>query len=118
VVIALTAFALAGVVMAADRSIEASAQTVEVVARDLAFAPAEVRITVGRTTVLTFRNEGSTFHDWQVQGLANVDAGARPGQTQRIRFSVDHPGIYPVHCSVPGHEAAGMVGTLVVEAAD
>jgi Cu+-exporting ATPase len=116
--IALAAFALAGAVTAADRAIDANAQAVEVVARDLTFAPSDVRITAGRTTVLTFRNDGSTFHDWEVDGLANVDAGARPGQTQRIRFAIDRPGIYTIRCSVAGHAAAGMVGTLVVEAAD
>ena len=116
--IALAALTFAGVVMAADRAIGANAQAIEIVARDLAFAPSDVQITAGRTTVLTFRNEGSVFHDWAVDGLANVDAGARPGQTQQIRFTVDRPGTYQIRCSVPGHEAAGMVGTLVVEAAD
>jgi Cu+-exporting ATPase len=116
--VALAALTFAGVVMAADRAIDANARAIEVVARDLEFTPTDVRITAGRTTVLTFRNEGSVFHDWAVEGLANVDAGARPGQTQRIRFTVERPGTYRIHCSVPGHEAAGMAGTLVVEAAD
>jgi P-type Cu+ transporter len=116
--IALAAFGLAGGVMAADRTIDASAQHVTVAARDLAFAPADVTITAGRNTVLTFRNDGSTFHDWEVEGFANVDAGARPGQTQRMRFAIDGPGRYRILCTVPGHAAAGMVGTLVVEAAD
>jgi plastocyanin len=116
--IALAALGLAGGVMAADRAIEATSQNVDVVARDLSFSPAAVRITAGRTTVVSFRNDGSMFHDWEVEGVANVDAGARPGQTQRIRFTIDAPGSYPIRCTVPGHAAAGMVGTLVVEAAD
>jgi P-type Cu+ transporter len=116
--IALAAFGLAGGVTAADRAVDASAQQVAVVARDLAFAPGDVTIAAGRTTVLSFRNDGATFHDWEVEGLANVDAGARPGQTQRIRFAIDRPGRYLVRCTVPGHAAAGMVGTLVVQAAD
>jgi Cu+-exporting ATPase len=116
--IALAALGLAGGVMAADRAIEATSQNVDVVARDLSFSPAAVRITAGRTTVVSFRNDGSMFHDWEVEGVANVDAGARPGQTQRIRFTIDAPGSYPIRCTVPGHAEAGMVGTLVVEAAD
>jgi uncharacterized cupredoxin-like copper-binding protein len=118
VAIGLAAFGLAGGVMAADRAIDAGAQRVAVTARDLAFAPADVTITAGRTTVLSFRNDGSTFHDWEVDGVANVDAGARPGQTQRIRFVMDEPGVYDLRCTVPGHAAAGMVGTLVVKVAD
>ena len=33
---------------------------------------------------------------FEVVGVANVDAGARPGQTQRIRFTIDQPGTYPI----------------------
>jgi Cu+-exporting ATPase len=116
--IAVSALVVAGAVMAADRAVDSAAQPVQVVARDLAFDPANVTITAGRTAVLTFRNEGSMFHDWEVDGVANVDAGARPGQTQRLRFMIDRPGTYEVLCTVPGHAAAGMTGTLVVEAAD
>ena len=72
----------------------------------------------GRTAVLTFRNDDSTFHDWEVDGVANVDAGARPGQTQRIRFTIDRPGTYQIRCTVPGHADAGMTGNLIVETAD
>ncbi len=64
--------------------------------------------------VLTFTNDDPVFHDWMVAGLANVDAGARPGQTQRIRFRIDTPGTYRILCSVEGHAEAGMVGRLVV----
>ena len=54
----------------------------------------------------------------EVEGLANVDAGARPGQTQRIRFRIDEPGTYRIVCTMPGHADAGMAGTLVVDPAD
>jgi uncharacterized cupredoxin-like copper-binding protein len=118
VAIGLAGLGLAGGVLAADRAIDAGAQRIEVVARDLTFSPPDLRVTAGRTVALAFRNDGSTFHDWQVQGLANVDAGARPGQTQRVRFTIDRPGTYAIECTVPGHAAAGMTGTLVVEAAD
>jgi Cu+-exporting ATPase len=116
--IAAAALLVAGGVMAADRAIDANAQAVQVVARDLSFAPRDVTIRAGRTAVLAFRNDDSTFHDWAIDGVANVDAGARPAQTQRIRFTIDRPGRYRISCTVPGHAEAGMVGTLVVEAAD
>ena len=116
--VALAGLALAGGVMAADRAIESSAQTVQVIAREFAFGPTDVTITAGRTTVVSFRNDGSTFHDWEVEGVANADAAARPGQTQRIRFTIDRPGTYRVLCTVPGHAEAGMTGMLVVRAPD
>jgi uncharacterized cupredoxin-like copper-binding protein len=43
-----------------------------------------------------------------------VDANARPGQTQRVRFRITDPGTYRIMCTVPGHAESGMVGTLVV----
>jgi Cu+-exporting ATPase len=112
--VALAALGVAGGVMAADRWIENGATQLAVVARDTRYSPADLTITAGRTAVLSFRNEDPVFHDWEVEGLANVDAGARPGQTQRIRFRIDEPGTYRIVCSVPGHAEAGMTGTLVV----
>ena len=116
--VALAGLALAGGVMAADRWIDAGATQLTVAARDVRFTPADVRVTAGQTAALTFRNDDPVFHDWEVQGLANVDAGARPGQTRKIRFTIDDAGTYRILCTVPGHAEAGMVGTLVVESPD
>jgi plastocyanin len=116
--IALATVGVAGGVMAADRLIDANATKVMVTARSAAFSPADVQIRAGQTVVLEFRNDDLVFHDWSVAGVANVDANARPGQTQRIRFRIDQPGTYRVECTVEGHAEAGMVGTLAVEVAD
>ena len=69
----------------------------------------------GEFVVLTLANEDPVFHDWMVEGIANVEVGARPGQVSTIRFRIEEPGTYPFMCSVAGHAEAGMVGTLVVE---
>jgi Cu+-exporting ATPase len=114
--IAILALASAGGVIAADRAIDASAVKLDVVARDVTFAPPDVTTIAGRWTLLSFRNDDPVFHDWEVEGLANVDAGARPGQTARLRFIIDRPGTYEIICSVPGHADAGMTGTLTVVA--
>jgi uncharacterized cupredoxin-like copper-binding protein len=113
--IAALAVAGAGAATAADRAIDASATRIDIVAQDLRFQPVEARTRAGSWTLVTFRNDGSTFHDWEVEGLANVDAGARPGQTTRVRFIIDRPGTYEIRCTVEGHAGAGMVGTLTVE---
>jgi Cu+-exporting ATPase len=114
-VVAAASLGIAGGVMAADRAIDAGAQQVRIVAREVAFEPAEVRIRSGGWVVITLVNEDPIFHDLMVEGLANVDVGARPGQTARIRVRIDRPGTYDFVCTVPGHAEAGMVGTLVVE---
>jgi len=117
-VIALASFGIAGGVTAADRAIDASAQHVEVRATNVRFEPADITIQAGRFAVVRFTNDDAMFHDWEVHGLANVDAGARPGQTQKLRFLIDQPGSYEILCTVPGHAEAGMVGTLTVVAVD
>ncbi len=114
VAVAAASLILAGGVIAADRAIDRGAVNLEVRARDLRFGPADLTVPAGAFAVLRFTNDDPVFHDWLVEGLANVDAGARPGQTQRLRFRIDTPGTYRVVCSVEGHAAAGMVGRLVV----
>jgi len=114
VAVAVVSLAAAGGVVAADRAIDAGAVNVAVRATDLRFAPSTVSVPVGAFVVVRFTNDDPVFHDWMVEGLANLDAAARPGQTQRIRFRVDTPGTYRIVCSVAGHAEAGMVGTLIV----
>jgi Cu+-exporting ATPase len=114
IAVAIGSLALAGGAIAADRALDASAVTIDVRAADVRFGPSDVTVPAGRFVVLRFTNDDPVFHDWMVEGLANVDAGARPGQTQRIRFRIETPGTYTIVCSVPGHAEAGMVGRLVV----
>jgi Cu+-exporting ATPase len=116
--IALAALVVAGTVMAADRLIDANARHIAITATDVRFQPAAVTVRAGEVVVVTFTNDDPIFHDWEVEGVANVDAGARPGQTQRLRFVLDRPGTYAVRCTVEGHAEAGMTGTLTVETAD
>ncbi len=117
IVIAALAFAVAGGAVAIDRAIDEGAQHVSLTARDGSFSTARIDVTAGTYVVLDFTNAGTVFHDWHVDGLANVEAGARPGQTQRVRFRIDTPGTYPFDGMVPGHAAAGMTGVLVVHPA-
>jgi plastocyanin len=114
-VIALVATGIAGGTIAIARAIEEGGQHVEITARDLAFSRPTIEVISGRLVVLSFTNTGSVFHDWQVDGLANVDAGARAGQTQVITFIAPAPSRYTYRCTVPGHADAGMIGVLIVD---
>ena len=116
--VAVAALVVAGGVLAADRWIDANARHVAITAQDVRFSPADVTVRAGEVVVVTFTNDDPMFHDWEVEGVANVDAGARPGQTQRLRFVLDRPGTYVIRCTVEGHAAAGMTGTLTVDPAD
>ena len=114
IAVAFASLIVAGGVVAADRAIDRGAVTVDVRAVNLRFVPANLSVPAGAVVVLRFTNDDPVFHDWMVEGLANLDAGARPGQTQRIRFTVGAPGTYRIRCSVEGHADAGMVGQLTV----
>jgi Cu+-exporting ATPase len=114
IAVAAASLGLAGGAIAADRAIDASALTIDVRAADVRFGPRDLTVPAGALIVVRFTNDDPVFHDWMVEGLANVDAAARPGQTQRIRFRIDTPGTYRIVCSVAGHADAGMVGRLIV----
>jgi uncharacterized cupredoxin-like copper-binding protein len=114
-VIAIASFGVAGAVLAVDRGIDAGAAQIDTVALDLRFEPNTLRAPAGEFAILTLRNDDPVFHDLEVEGLANVDVAARPGQVGRLRVRIDQPGTYRFICTVPGHAEAGMVGTLVVD---
>ncbi|MDQ2965884.1 MAG: heavy metal translocating P-type ATPase [Chloroflexota bacterium] len=113
--IALASLGLAGAALAVDRGIDAGAARVDVVAREIRFDPDVIHVHAGEFVVLTLRNDDPIFHDLEVQGLANVDVAARPGQIARLRVRIDEPGTYRFICTVEGHAEAGMIGTLIVD---
>ena len=61
-------------------------------------------------------NIGKAEHDWTPQGMGlSMAAHAEPGRAAAARFTPTQVGTFKVICTEPGHEAAGMVGELVVE---
>ena len=114
-VIALFAGAAAAGVIAADRALDAGAVQHTVAARNVAFEPSELRIEAGRFAVVELVNEDPIFHDWEVEGVANVHVAALANSSNRVRFLIDRPGTYEFVCTVPGHAEAGMHGELIVE---
>lgn len=97
-------------------------------ASEFSFDPSNVEIVAGEEITLDFVNNGATQHIWVVleQGVriqsedefdpgtvlfetALLDGGASETDT----FTIDDTGTYQVICTVAGHLAAGMQGTLV-----
>jgi uncharacterized cupredoxin-like copper-binding protein len=92
--------------------------------RSLVTVPAGVRVTI------VLRNDDPIDHEWIV-GDADLHerhrTGTEPvhdtrptevtipaGTTRATTITFDTPGTYLYICHLPGHEAYGMVGTLVV----
>ena len=81
---------------------------------DIDFDQDELVIPADTDVEVTFVNEGSLEHDWVVP---DEDVGTEIiGGGEEETVTVNLPaGEYEYICTVPGHEEAGMVGTLIVE---
>ena len=96
----------------------ATAQMVSVQATDaLKFEPSTITVKAGQPVQLTLSNTGQMQHDWSLdQGATQpVKIVANAGQSATGTFTIQKPGTYTFICSVPGHAAAGMQGTLIAQ---
>ena len=82
----------------------------------LAYDTTELSAKAGELT-LDFTNDSPVGHDVVVEDANGNEVGATDvitGQSTTAEFTVK-PGDYTFFCSVPGHEEAGMKGTLTVK---
>jgi uncharacterized cupredoxin-like copper-binding protein len=81
--------------------------------------PQELRFTLAKKTVpkgtVTFKvtNMGTLSHDFKIAGKKTPLIAKGKSATLKITFK--KAGKYPYLCTVPGHAAAGMKGTLTVK---
>jgi uncharacterized cupredoxin-like copper-binding protein len=96
----------------------ATAQQFTVTAMDtMKFDPPTLSARAGQPIQVTLKNSGQLAHDFDItDGVAQpVKITAAPGQTASATFTIDKPGSYTYVCSQPGHQEAGMKGTLNVQ---
>lgn len=120
--------AAAAAALAADASAD---RRVEIDIRFSRFTPAEVRVPAGAPVTFVLRNADPIDHEWIVgddgvharhrTGTEPVHA-ARPTEVSigalgavETTVTFGRPDRYAFVCHLPGHEAYGMVGTVVVE---
>lgn len=131
--LALGAVAVAGLLLAACGGGGGSSSggggggqgEVVVTASEFSFEPKEIKAKVGQPVTIVLKNAGAQQHDLTIDGIqVTVDGQDKTGvQTElvgaggetRVTFTPKQAGSYEFYCSVPGHKAAGMTGTLVVE---
>lgn len=107
--------ALAALMVAVGASAQTSATAVTVTAGK----PSEFRFTLSKKTVakgvVSFKvtNKGMIAHDFKIAGKKT--ASLKTGKTQTLKVTFKKAGKYPYLCTIPGHAAAGMKGTLVVK---
>jgi plastocyanin len=81
----------------------------------LKFDTTSLEATAGKVTI-DFTNDSSLSHDVKIEGNGVSGEGTDQVTGGSTSAAVDlQPGTYTFYCSVDGHRAAGMEGTLVVK---
>ncbi|MGZ9231083.1 MAG: multicopper oxidase domain-containing protein [Candidatus Limnocylindrales bacterium] len=91
-----------------------SSNSIAVEAFDLGFKPSAISVPAPGTYEVSFHNTGSTLHDLTFADGTKVSAD--PGATVSGKVTVPAGGISFL-CSIPGHAAAGMQGSISVAGA-
>jgi uncharacterized cupredoxin-like copper-binding protein len=102
----------------------------EIAIRYSHYTPAAITVRAGTALTVILRNDDPIDHEWIVGDAAVHEhhrTGTEPvhasrptevsipaGSTRETTVRFDTPGTYLYICHLPGHEAYGMVGTLVV----
>ncbi len=88
--------------------------TLEVVATDYQFDPAELTVNPGDTVKLTLVNAGEVVHDLVIEDIGKISA-VDPGDTASMEFTApDEPTTLSFHCSIGDHQREGMEGIIEV----
>jgi nitrite reductase (NO-forming) len=94
---------------------------VTITSHDIFFEPKEVTIPADTEVTIKLPNEGVTLHSFLITDHKNenlpfdpIDIDIDPGATEEVTINAP-AGSYYFFCNIPGHEAAGMFGTLTVE---
>ena len=82
-------------------------------AQDIKFDVTALAARVNQPVSLTYVNEGAIDHAFAVDGLVDQQK-VRPGEAVTFTFTPRAAGAFKFYCAMPGHEMAGMVGTLTV----
>ncbi len=108
---ALALGACGGGTGSAEPTKTASGGAITVGAYDIRYDVGEIKATPGPLTV-TLVNHGAVQHTFKIQGtslLLRANAGKSVSGTVTLAT-----GTYTFECTIPGHAAAGMKGTVVV----
>ncbi len=87
-----------------------SATRIKVDARNFAFTPKKLKVAAGQKVTIVLHSTDSP-HDFAIQGGDTVvEVGG--DKTKSGSFKLAKPGKYTFYCTIPGHRAAGMQGTI------
>jgi uncharacterized cupredoxin-like copper-binding protein len=78
------------------------------------FLQDEISVTAGQPVTLRLVNQDGYAPAFDIDEF-DIHTSLAANETLEIMFTPDEPGSYTFYCGSPGHQAAGMVSTLVVE---
>lgn len=78
--------------------------------------PASPKVASTGAITVTVKNTGAVTHALTVDTPSGPvsTASIAPGKTATLKVNISKAGTYKFFCPIPGHEAAGMKGSLVV----
>jgi plastocyanin len=88
-------------------------ETLVVESYDIYFEPEELSIPADTEVTVQLPNVGAALHNFSIDELG-IDVDIAPGATEETVINAP-AGEYEFYCNVPGHKAAGMLGTLTVD---
>jgi len=91
---------------------------VRITAHEFEFSPMTIHVPASRPFTLVLDNtEGVVEHDVDAPALGGLHAHAMARSEARTTLTVTAaPGTYVFSCTLPGHRAAGMRGSITVSA--
>lgn len=84
------------------------------VGNNFRFSPDTISVSKGDRVIINFSNPDTIPHLIYLPEF-NAHIALIPGGAYPLAFIADQSGTFEYVCSVPGHQEAGMVGTLIVE---
>lgn len=91
----------------------AAKETIDVEAGDFYFKPKEISIPANTPVTISVKNVSALPHNFSIDSL-KVSIYMQPGKTSTVTINAK-AGTEDFYCNLPGHRAAGMVGTLTVK---
>jgi plastocyanin len=82
--------------------------------KEMAFVQSEITVKAGQPVTLRLVNRDGYAHAFDMDEF-DIHTLLAAKETVEVSFTPEKPGRYPFYCSSPGHEMAGMAGTLIVE---
>jgi plastocyanin len=127
---AVVAFALAGLVAAgcgggggggggASDSVTVTAPpgggtpSLTIDAHDVYLTPKRVKAPAGKLEI-HYVEQGSQQHTLVIDGVKGFKLEVGPGSKEKSAIVDLQPGVYSYYCTIPGHRAQGMQGTITV----